>query len=153
MQATRSPLALLDTPPVWLLAALALAWAQAEWVPFWPAGGLLFAAAWGMIASAVLLFADAALRFARARTTIVPREVPRTLLTTGAYRVSRNPIYLADALLLAGFVLLWDLGGLVLVAAFVLVITQRFIKGEEAVCAATFGTEWQAYSARVRRWL
>lgn len=150
---SRSPRALLDTPPVWLAAALALAWAQARWWPLWSGGGLLAPAGWGMIASAILLFADAALRFARARTSIVPREVPRVLVTTGAYRLSRNPIYLADALLLAGCVLLWDLGGGLLVPAFVLVITLRFIRGEEAVCAATFGADWTAYAARVRRWL
>ena len=150
---SRSPRALLDTPPVWLLAALALAWAQARWLPLVPGSGFLTAAGWGMIAGAVLLFADAALRFARARTSIIPREVPRMLLTTGAYRLSRNPIYLADALLLAGCALLWDPGGLVLVPAFVLLITRRFIRGEEAVCAATFGAEWTAYAARVRRWL
>lgn len=150
---SRSPRALLDTPPVWLAGALALAWAQATWAPLVPGGGLLSGAAWGMIASAVLLFADAAMRFARARTSIVPREVPRALLTTGAYRLSRNPIYLADALLLAGCVLLWDLAALVLVVSFVFVITHRFIKGEEAICAATFGAEWTAYAARVRRWV
>jgi protein-S-isoprenylcysteine O-methyltransferase Ste14 len=153
MQSTRRPLALLDTPPVWLAGALALAWAQSRWWPLLPGAGLLAAAGWGLIASAVLLFADAALRFVRARTTIVPREVPRVLLSTGAYGLSRNPIYLADALLLAGCVLLWDLGGVMLVPVFVLVITFRFILGEEAVCAATFGEEWKAYAARVRRWL
>ena len=56
----------------------------------------------------------AALSFLRARSTIVPHEQPAKLITGGLYRLSRNPIYLADLLLLGGLALVWgSVAGLV----------------------------------------
>ena len=150
---SRSPRALLDTPPVWLLVGIALAWAQARWLPLLPTPPVVQGAGIVVIVAAVVLFVLAAREFRRHRTTIVPRETPEVLLTTGPYAFSRNPIYLADVAILSGAVLRWDLGSLPLVAVYVAILTQRFIRGEEAGCAAAFGADWQAYAARVRRWL
>jgi protein-S-isoprenylcysteine O-methyltransferase Ste14 len=150
---SRRPLALLDTPPVWLAAGIALVWAQSRWLPLWPVTAGLRTAGFVVIALAVVLFLLAAREFRRHRTTIIPRETPTALLASGPYALSRNPIYLADAMLLSGVVLIRDLGAAWAVAAFVLVIQGRFIRGEEAGCAQAFGAAWQAYAARVRRWL
>ena len=143
----------LDYPPVWLLGALALAWAQAAGLPvagpgwFVPVGTALALAGAGMMAVA-------AVEFLRARTTIVPHRMPDALITGGLYRLSRNPIYLADALLLAGLCLRWGAWpSLVLVPLFMAVITRRFIVPEEARLRAAFGAEYDAYRARVRRWV
>jgi protein-S-isoprenylcysteine O-methyltransferase Ste14 len=150
---TRSLRALIDTPPVWLVAAIALAYAQARWLPVWPAPPTSAALGLMVMAGGLALFVAAGAQFRRHRTTIVPRERPTRLLTTGPYAVSRNPIYLADALMLLGLVMRWDLGSLAVVAGFVALLQVRFIRGEEAGCAAAFGAEWTAYAARVRRWL
>jgi protein-S-isoprenylcysteine O-methyltransferase Ste14 len=150
---SRSPRALLDTPPVWLLAMIALAWAQAQWLPLLPAPGWQRVVGLGFIIAGVVLFVKAAVEFRRHRTSIVPRETPRALLTSGPFARTRNPIYLADALILLGLILCWDLAALPLVPAFILLISRRFIAGEEAGCAAAFGPAWEAYAARVRRWL
>ncbi len=150
---SRSPRALIDTPPVWLAWGIALAWAQARLWPVWPAPGWLGAAGLVAIAAGLALFVAAALAFRRHRTSIVPRETPRALLTTGPYAFSRNPIYLADALILAGLILRLDLAALPLVAVFVALIGARFIRGEEDLCRAAFGAAWDAYAARVRRWV
>lgn len=150
---SRSPRALIDTPPVWLVACIALAWAQARLVPLWPAGPGLRLAGGGLAAAGVILLVLAAREFRRARTSIVPRETPAALLTTGPYRFSRNPIYLADALILAGLALRWDAGALWLVPAFAALVTHRFIRGEEALCAAAFGPSWAAYATSTRRWV
>jgi protein-S-isoprenylcysteine O-methyltransferase Ste14 len=90
----------------------------------------------------------------RARTTIVPRETPAALVTGGIFRFSRNPIYLGDALVLAGVVLWWDVPlAAPLVLLFILVIQTRFILAEEAVLRATFGPAFDAWAARTRRWI
>ncbi|HMO73188.1 MAG TPA: hypothetical protein PKC84_16375, partial [Paracoccaceae bacterium] len=71
---SRSPRALIDTPPVWLAGCIALAWVQARVLPLWPAGpGLRLAGAVVVWAGIVLLLL-AAREFRRARTSIVPRE-------------------------------------------------------------------------------
>lgn len=148
---SRSPRALIDTPPVWLLACIALAWAQARWLPI-----LTTPAPWigaFVIGAGIALFLWAGVQFRRHRTSIVPRETPNALLTSGPYALSRNPIYLADALILTGLILRWDAGALPLLAAFVALITQRFILGEEALCRAAFGPSWAAYATRTRRWV
>jgi protein-S-isoprenylcysteine O-methyltransferase Ste14 len=143
----------IDLPPVWLALFAALGWAQAAW---WPLGSF---GSWGdwagaaLVALGVGLAVAAALEFRRARTTIIPHGTPTAIVTSGVYRISRNPIYLGDALILAGLGLRWDsVLALVLVPVFVAVVTARFIRPEEAGLRARFGAEFEAWAARVRRW-
>ena len=143
----------IESPPVWLLVFLALAVVQRMYLPLVPTGRLLDAVGLALILAGVAVMAAAFAAFARAKTTILPRERPAHLIRSGIYRFSRNPIYLADVAILSGAVLRWDLGSLPLVAVYVAILTQRFIRGEEAGCAAAFGVEWRDYAARVRRWL
>jgi protein-S-isoprenylcysteine O-methyltransferase Ste14 len=141
----------LDYPPVWLLAALGLAWAQSVWLPL-PAPDWLRGVGTGAALLGVAVMVLAVPEFLRARTTIIPHRLPDRLITSGLYRLSRNPIYLADAVLLAGLCLRWGAWPS-LVLVFVRVITQRFILPEEARLRAAFGIEFDAYRARVRRWV
>ncbi len=144
----------LDYPPVWLLTALAVARAETS------ALGSFHDMAWLRLTGDTLFWAGlailgvSALSFLRARSTIVPHQVPSRLITTGLYRFSRNPIYLADLLILGGLALSWGaLSGLVLVPLLAWVLTRRFILPEEARLRAAFGREAEAYFARTRRWL
>ena len=143
----------IESPPVWLLAFLALAAVQRAYLPLIPTGRLLDTVGLVLILGGLAVMAAAFAAFARAKTTILPRERPRNLIRSGIYRVSRNPIYLADVAILSGAVLRWDLGSLPLVALYIAILTQRFIKGEEAGCAAVFGADWRDYAGQVRRWL
>lgn len=137
-------------PPVWLLACLFLAWV----LPFRFAPGGLAILGCLLIALGAVLMVLAVVEFRRARTTIIPREAPQALISGGIYRFSRNPIYLADALFLAGASLYWgSIPGLFLVPVFVLVIERRFIHGEEAVLRGAYGAAYEDYARRVRRWL
>lgn len=146
----------LDYPPVWLAGFAALVW-------LWAAAGLpgtalpapwLRALAVALVAGGVGLMGMAVLAFARARTTVVPHRVPSALVDSGIYRLSRNPIYLGDVLVLIGWALwLGALGALVLVPGLVYVLHQRFILPEEARMAARFGEAYRAFAARTRRWL
>ena len=72
----------------------------------------------------------------------------------GPYRFSRNPIYLADLLILAGWGLI--LGAplaLLLVLPMLWMLREWFVKGEEEVLAERFGGAYSDYCARVRRWI
>jgi protein-S-isoprenylcysteine O-methyltransferase Ste14 len=91
-----------------------------------------------------------------ARTTISPtrRAEPSALVTTGVYRFTRNPMYLALACLLHAWAT-WlrapaALIGLVL---FLLFITRVQIAPEERSLAQRFGAAYASYRARVGRWL
>ncbi len=145
----------LDLPPVWLAGFVALAWGFDRIF-----SGLGFGWAWSRwLGAALIVIGLAAMtvalrEFLREKTTFVPRRAPSAFVRGGVYRFTRNPIYLGDALMLAGFVLWWDvLPALLLVPVFMGVITRRFILGEEAGLRAAFGEEFEAWAARVRRWL
>ncbi len=88
------------------------------------------------------------------RTTIVPHRPVAKLITTGIYRISRNPMYTGLALMVAGGALLagtwWPL--LTLPLALV-AVTQLAIKPEEAYLAECYGSTYEDYRRSVRRWL
>jgi len=93
-------------------------------------------------------------QMARHRTTVIPRRQPAAIVTTGVFRLSRNPIYLGDALILAGLVLWFDVPvAAPLVCLFVATIRKRFILHEESGLRTAFPEQFAAYAARTRRWI
>jgi protein-S-isoprenylcysteine O-methyltransferase Ste14 len=141
-----------DFPPVWLAGFAALggicAWVFPVALPYGRiVGG-------GLVIVALILMASAVAQLMIARTTVIPGRDPARMVTTGLFRVSRNPIYLADALLLSGLYLYWGaLVAMPLVALFMQVLTRRFIVPEEARLRQIFGAEFNAYKSRTRRWI
>jgi len=115
---------------------------------------------WGLVAVfsiAGALFGFPAFReFAKARTTINPVAIDQasSLVTSGIYRVTRNPMYLALALLLCAwaFWLARPLAALGPVA-FVLFMNRFQIAPEERALTAKFGNAYRDYQRTVRRWL
>jgi len=94
--------------------------------------------------------------FQRARTTVDPLrpEKASALVTSGIYRRTRNPMYVALAIALLGWAI-W-LGhplALLGVAAFVAWINRFQIAPEERALRALFGPEFERYCSEVRRWL
>lgn len=142
----------IDLPPLWLAAFAAVVWITGTLVPLalpytHPVGYVL-------VLAGVVLTLVAAGQMVLMRTTVIPRREPCRLVTSGVFAFSRNPIYLADAMILAGLILVWDAAlAAPLVPAFMALITRRYIRGEEVAIATLFGPEYQAYRARVRRWL
>ncbi|CAG1008807.1 protein-S-isoprenylcysteine O-methyltransferase [Burkholderiales bacterium] len=96
------------------------------------------------------------LAFRRARTTINPMK-PRSassLVESGVYRVTRNPMYVGLLFMLCGWtVFLWSWWALPGPLAFAAYIGRFQIAPEEKALAALFGARYLAYKARVRRWL
>jgi protein-S-isoprenylcysteine O-methyltransferase Ste14 len=143
-------------PPIaWalaVLAGLALDWLMP--LPFVPAA---VPAAWlgaMVFALALALFAWAIATMTRAGSN-VPTNLPTTtIVDTGPYRFTRNPIYVAMVLGLIGlataFNSLWLLLTLVL---FALVIRYGVVAREEAYLERKFGDAYRHYRSRVRRWL
>ena len=141
----------LDLPPVWLAICLFLAW-LIRW-PYEAWGSVLWLGFTCLVAAGCLVVA-AVIEFAGVRTTIVPRKPPSGLITSGIFKYSRNPIYLADLLILAGLALLWgSVAGLVLVPVLAWILHVRFIKGEEERLSEAFGEEFSSYCATTRRWI
>jgi len=94
--------------------------------------------------------------FLRARTTINPTKPTATssLVTSGVYRFTRNPMYLGLLLvLLAWAVFLSNPVALVFVPLFVLYINRFQVTPEERALSSLFGGEFSAYKDKVRRWL
>ena len=95
-----------------------------------------------------------AVYFGRAKTPILPNQVPETLITNGPYRLSRNPIYLVMALgLIAVALWLGSLAAFVSLPIFVWLVTQGHIKEEEEALVETFGPDAEAFFQRTRRWI
>ena len=103
---------------------------------------------------AVLLLAAALLEFVRHRTTLMPHRAARTLITHGVFRLTRNPIYLAFALLnLACALTLASPGMLIVLVPVVWVMQTHVIAAEEQFHQQRFGADWQRYRQKVRRWI
>ena len=144
-----------DMPPFWLMGAIVLVWLQ---VWLWPGatqssvmltlvGGVLL---WGALA----VMAWTIWTFRKHKTTVVPHQRPARIITDGPFALSRNPIYLADVVLLAGVVIRYGAWpALVLIPLLAAILSRRFIAPEEARMKESFGAEFDEYAAKTRRWL
>lgn len=94
--------------------------------------------------------------FRRAKTTVNPMkpETATSLVSSGIYSVTRNPMYVGLLLVLLAWAIYlssaWALLGPV---GFVLYISRFQIAPEERVLSTLFGSEYTAYQSKVRRWL
>ena len=101
---------------------------------------------------AVVLWAAGTFR--RAGTTIRPFEKSSALVAQGLYRLTRNPIYLGMVCSLLGVAAVaGSVTPFLVVPAFAYLIDRRFIRAEETLLEQTFGAQYVAYKANVRRWL
>lgn len=147
-------------PVVALLLAAGMWWLAREWPgagwPAWGLGGWRLALAGALVLVGGAFDVAGLMAFRASRTTVNPLRPERSsaLVTGGVYRLTRNPMYVGMAcLLLAWAVYLgsaWALSGPVL---FVFYITRFQIQPEERALRRLFGPAYEAYAARVRRWL
>jgi protein-S-isoprenylcysteine O-methyltransferase Ste14 len=93
--------------------------------------------------------------FARfGRGTPAPFDPPRHLVVRGPYKFVRNPMYLGAGTALLGAALFYSSIGIVAYTGLLLALTHTFIVVyEEPTLRRTFGTEYEDYARRVRRWL
>jgi protein-S-isoprenylcysteine O-methyltransferase Ste14 len=109
----------------------------------------------GLGLGAAALYAAVGWKFTKAGTTIDPRA-PHTstaLVTSGVFARSRNPIYVADALILASHAA-WLGRPLALLGIPALIAALHpQIRAEETALQERFGREYESYVARVPRWV
>jgi protein-S-isoprenylcysteine O-methyltransferase Ste14 len=102
----------------------------------------------------LLIVRWAAVTFRKARTNILTSQATNAIVSDGPFAYSRNPIYVAIFLGLAGFAFafdsLWFLAAMVPMAA---VIRYGVIAREESYLERKFGNQYLDYKAKVRRWL
>jgi protein-S-isoprenylcysteine O-methyltransferase Ste14 len=148
----------LKVPPV----ALALIFAAAMWVVSVYTPSLTMAIPWRSVlavavAAAGVAFALAAVRaFRRANTSVNPTkpEATSTVVASGVYGVSRNPMYVGLLLVLTGWaIFLCHELTLLFLPAFVAYMNRFQIAPEERALSARFGSAYATYKRSVRRWL
>ena len=148
----------LKVPPLAIGVLLAaLMWLVSWAVPtlnFVIQGRELLALIFALAGTIIIAFGVASFR--RAKTTINPMkpESSSSLVPSGIYRFSRNPMYLGFLLALFGWaVFLSNALSFVCLPAFIYYMNRFQIEPEEKALAGKFGEEYVAYKSRVRRWL
>ncbi len=148
----------LRIPPLALTVAVVAAMVgTAHWLP-----GLRFAWSGSTAVASVVAVVGALLvilgvyEFRHARTTVNPLTPDNAsrVVTSGVYRLSRNPMYLGMALLLLALALHQsDAFSFAWVAGYVAYLNRFQIRPEERELKTLFGDEYRAYTRAVRRWL
>lgn len=146
----------LDVPPVWLAAFAAMAYVQGHFYSYGlslrhPVTLLLSGI---LVGAGIVLMLLAIMEFKRHATTVIPHKEAATLIQTGVFKRSRNPIYLGDVLILTGLVLWWDaVLSLALVPIFFWVLETRFVIPEENRLRRKFRADFARYMEKTRRWM
>jgi protein-S-isoprenylcysteine O-methyltransferase Ste14 len=142
-------------PPFIYLGALAAGFALEALLP---SASVPAAVRWSL--GAALLIAGGALAtsfitaFRRAHTPVDVRQPTTALVTSGPYRLSRNPGYLGLTLIYAGIaVLSGALWPFVTLVAALIVMDRGVIAREERYLERRFGDDYLRYKAQTRRWL
>jgi protein-S-isoprenylcysteine O-methyltransferase Ste14 len=153
--AKRDTAGVVAPPPVIYAVALLLGFGLEALLPSfdiahevaWPLGGSLLGVGLGLSAWFITTFR-------RARTPVDVRKPTSSLVTSGPFRLSRNPAYLSLTLVYAGIAVLvgapWALATLV---PALLVVRWGVIVREERYLQRRFGEPYLHYKARTRRWL
>lgn len=148
----------LKIPPLAVAAIIAGA--------MWGASSLLPALAMSIPAASIIaavmtgvgacISAAGVVEFRRRRTTVNPTtpHATTTVVTTGVYRLTRNPMYLGFLIALAAWaVYLSNAAAALLLPAYVAYMNRFQIRPEERALVAGFGPGYAEYMARVRRWI
>ena len=143
-------------PPVIVLIMAVGMWVISRAVP-WPLYELP-AHSWlaaVLVSTGFVTGMSGVVTFRRARTTVNPMtHHASSLVTSGVYTISRNPMYLGGLIMLLGWgILLSNAPALVCLPVYVLYINRFQIEPEERALTLLFGPAYTAYTARARRWL
>jgi protein-S-isoprenylcysteine O-methyltransferase Ste14 len=135
-----------------VIAGLALNWLVP--LPFLPAGLPSGSVGAIVFVLALALFAWAIVTIMRAGSNVPTNRPTTTIVESGPYRFTRNPIYVSMFLGLIGLAIAFDtLWLLVTLASFALVIRYGVVAREEVYLERKFGDVYRAYRSRVRRWV
>jgi protein-S-isoprenylcysteine O-methyltransferase Ste14 len=145
-------------PPLLYLGGLALGWALGWLGPVFPLAinnvAALHAVGWLLLVAGVMLSIWGAATFRAANTAIVPMRSASSIVTTGPYKFTRNPMYVGMTIAYCGIsFLLNSLWPLLFLPVVLFLLVHFVIRREEAYLSQAFPDEYGAYRMRVRRWL
>jgi len=142
-------------PPVWLLFGLIAIFILKEYYPWLRYTSLAAQLVGGaVLVAGLLLLVSANGLFVRAGTDVIPFRTVSSLVTTGVYRFTRNPMYLGMvAVLLGCAITVGAVTALLVPPLFAVIVEFRFIRPEEDMLRGLFPEDYPAYCRRVRRWL
>ena len=142
-------------PPLYFAAAFLPGVALDRWLalplalPHWTPG-----LAWILLSVSALFAGSTFYVLHSARTTIRPDLPPTVFISSGPFRFTRNPMYLALVFLHLGLALLFRLLWPILLLPFAIWLLQvRIISGEERQLRLRFGDDYALYCRHVRRWI
>ena len=142
-------------PPIVMITFGALVFFTRAWLPAPPIPlGNLIAVLFFIAGGLVIFFGIR--EFGTKETTVNPLkpEEATSLVTSGIFGVTRNPMYLGLTLILIAFSIRFGgLTALAWVPLFVIYITRFQILPEEAAMRSLFGEQFEAYCQSVRRWI
>ena len=104
----------------------------------------------------LIVFISAVRSFRKQKTTVNPLKPKQasSLVTSGIFRFSRNPMYLGMLIILLSLSCKFNLiGGMIISLFFYIFITKFQIIPEEAAMNELFGNEFIVYSNKTRRWI
>lgn len=108
----------------------------------------------GLGAAGLALLVWAVWTLRRHGTTVLPDKAADVLVTDGPFRFRRNPIYVADILILFGIAeLTQNVWFVILALPFAVLVTWLAILPEERHLEERFGDAYRDYKARTRRWI
>lgn len=142
-------------PPILLIGVVLVGYGlQQVWaleLPSWFGWPL---AAWVSLGGGAAILISGWIHFYRAKTNILHHRPSSTLIQSGLYRVSRNPIYVSGLLLQLGVALLMNNVWIVLLVPVSKFLLDRYvIAREEAYLERAYGEAYEDYTRAVRRWL
>ena len=112
--------------------------------------------AWVIGLFGALACALGVIEFRRAKTTVDPTkpDTASSLVRTGIYRRTRNPMYLGFLLILVGWATaMANVLSFLVLPGFVIYMNRFQIKPEERALALIFGEDFKAYCVGARRWI
>ncbi len=141
-------------PPLWYALAILIGVLLDRRWPLPIAAGLLSTIGGVCLVGWMALTFASIGRFRHSKTSIVPIRPAEALVVSGPYHYTRNPMYVSLALLTIAcglFLAMW--WPIVLLVPTLAIVQQFVILPEERYLRRRFGTEYEAYAHRVRRWL
>jgi protein-S-isoprenylcysteine O-methyltransferase Ste14 len=144
-------------PPLAYFAGMALGFAlhfvrPARIVTSAPAESSLALFGWGLLALSATLVISGLFAFRQAHTSHTFNQASTSLIVRGPFSLSRNPAYLAGALVHWGVSFLANALWVLLLLIPAVAVVNALIKREEGYLSRRFGAEYQTYRNRVRRW-
>jgi protein-S-isoprenylcysteine O-methyltransferase Ste14 len=141
-------------PTYYVVAFLAGVALELAFPTDWPSPGARIAVAVLGAGAWLALDGAAMMNFRRAGTSPGVMDPTTALVTSGPYRVTRNPMYLGMLFLYVAFAFAFGvMWALALIPAVILIIDRLVIAREEPFLERRFGQAYLDYRAQVRRWI